>query len=97
MVKKGAILINTARGGLVDTVALTKALGVLLAAPLLAYFVPPPWQWLFGLVPLYWPAKLLWLLHAGQAGLWPVLLLGLLYQGLVLAALLRRFNRRMHL
>jgi len=77
--------------------ALTKALGVLLVAPLLAYFVSPPWQWLFGLVPLYWPAKFLWLLQAGQASPWPVLLLGLLYQGLVLLVLLRRFNRRLHL
>lgn len=77
--------------------ALTKALGVLLVAPLLAYFVPPPWQWLFGLVPLYWPAKLLWLLQAGQTGFWPVLLAGLLYQGLVLVALLRRFDQRLHL
>jgi fluoroquinolone transport system permease protein len=92
-----ALILAAFAANKVQGFALTKALGVLLVAPLLAYFVPPPWQWLLGLVPLYWPAKLLWLLHAGQTGLWPVLLFGLLYQGLVLSVLLRRFNRRMHL
>jgi fluoroquinolone transport system permease protein len=77
--------------------ALTKALGVLLVPPVMAYFVPTPWQWAFGLVPLYWPAKLIWLLHAGETSYWFYLLIGLLYQFLLLIVLLRRFNKAMHL
>ena len=77
--------------------ALTKALGILLAPPALAYFVQFPWQLLFGLIPLYWPARLLWLLHAGETGAWFYLLFGLLYQFLLLLGLLHRFNQVMRL
>lgn len=92
-----ALLLAAFATNKVQGFALTKALGVLLVPPVLAYFVPAPWQWLFGLDPLYWPAKLLWLLHAGQASYWLYLFIGLLYQFLLLIILLRRFNRAMHL
>jgi fluoroquinolone transport system permease protein len=77
--------------------ALTKTLGVLLVPPLLAYFVPPPWQWVFGLVPLYWPVKLFWMLYTNEPGYLFYLVIGLLYQFLLLLVLLRRFNKVMHL
>lgn len=83
-------------GNKVQGFALTKAMGVLLVPPVLAYFIPPPWQWLLSPDPLYWPAKLLWLLYAGETGYGLYLLLGLLYQLLLLAVLLRRFNQVMH-
>jgi len=51
----------------VQGLALTKALGPFIILPVIAYFVPEPWQWLFGLVPTYWPAKAYWLLMAGDA------------------------------
>lgn len=73
--------------------AVTKALGVLLVFPALAWFVPLPWQLAFGLVPLYWPVKLYWLLQAGQPYAWLYGLGGWLYQFGLLALLLRRFNR----
>ncbi|MBE7555181.1 MAG: hypothetical protein HS126_29375 [Anaerolineales bacterium] len=75
--------------------ALTKALGVLLIPPLMAYFVPPPWQWVFGLVPLYWPVKIFWLLYADTPGYVFYVVIGLLYQLLLLFLLLRRFNKTM--
>jgi fluoroquinolone transport system permease protein len=73
--------------------ALTKAMGVLLLLPVLAYFTPAPWQWAFGLAPTFWPAKLFWLLDAGGAGYGACLAIGLLYQCAVVGALLRRFSR----
>lgn len=73
--------------------ALTKALGILLLPPLMAYFVSPPWQWVFGLVPLYWPVKLFWLLHADEPSCLFYLAVGLLYQFLLLIILLRRFTK----
>ncbi len=59
----------------VQGLALTKALGPFIVLPVFAYFVPEPWQWLFGLVPTYWPAKAYWLLMAGDR-LWVALLAG---------------------
>ncbi len=60
----------------VQGLALSKALGPFIILPVIAYFVPEPWQWLFGLVPTYWPAKAYWLLMAGDT-LWTVLLAGI--------------------
>lgn len=92
-----ALMLATFAENKVQGFALAKALGVLLVPPVVAYFVSPPWQWIFGLVPLYWPAKSLWLLLAGETGYWFYLLVGLLYQFALLTILLRRFNRAMHL
>lgn len=72
--------------------ALGKAMGVVMWPPIFAYFAPAEWQWAFGLVPTYWPAKLFWMLDAGDGGVWLVAVIGLVYQALVLAILVRRFN-----
>jgi fluoroquinolone transport system permease protein len=77
----------------VQGLALLKGASVLLAAPLAALFVPAPWQWAFGVAPTYWPARLYWAMAAGEPGWWIFLLAGLAYQALLLAALLRRFER----
>ena len=76
--------------------ALTKAAGVLNWPPMFAYFVDGPWQLAFGLTPTYWPAKLYWMLHAGETGWWPYLVCGLVFLLLLLAVMLHRFNRVMH-
>lgn len=76
--------------------ALSKGSGVFLAPPLVAYFVQMPWQLLFGLTPTYWPVKLFWVLQNGEPHAWIYLVVGLAYQFLLLALLLRRFNRVMH-
>ena len=70
-----------------------KGAGVLTWAAIFSYFVSSDWQWAFGIVPLYWPAKVLWMLEAGETGTWFVLVVGLLYQALLLVLLLRRYNR----
>ncbi len=76
--------------------ALMKAAGVVNWPPVIAWFVDPPWQWLFGLCPTYWPAKLVWELEAGGGLVWPVFA-GCVGCGLLLAApMLRRFDRAMH-
>jgi fluoroquinolone transport system permease protein len=76
--------------------ALMKASGIFLMAPVIAYFLPPPWEIPFGLVPTYWPAKLYTVAEAGDPTAWLYLLGGLGYQALVVALLLRRFDRVMH-
>lgn len=76
--------------------ALMKGSGGLLALPLLAYFVPTGWSWLFGLVPTFWPVKVYWLLDGG-GGNAAVLVaaVGLAYELLLLVLLLRLFQRRL--
>jgi fluoroquinolone transport system permease protein len=76
--------------------AVSKAQGIFLIAPVLAYFVDPPIQWFFGIVPVYWPAKVVWQLHAGQPA-WQYLLVGLALQFVLLYVLIRRFNKMMYL
>jgi len=80
----------------VQGLALTKALGVIQWPPMIAYFVESGWQLALGIFPTYWPLKFFWVHQAGEANAWIYLPVGLAYQFLVLAVLLRRFNRVMH-
>jgi fluoroquinolone transport system permease protein len=75
--------------------ALQKLLGSVLFLPVLAYFLPEPWQWLAGVLPTYWPMKVFWLAASGQSYLWP-LVLGILTNVAYLAAFTRLFDRVMH-
>jgi fluoroquinolone transport system permease protein len=76
--------------------ALMKASGIFMWPPIIAYFVPPLWQIPFGLVPTYWAPRVYSVAEAGEAILWLYLVAGLAYQALVIAALLRRFDRVMY-
>jgi len=73
--------------------ALMKAAGILSWPPVIGYFVPLPWQWLAGIVPHYWPAKLFWMLEAGERGIVPYLVIALVYQTALVRLLLVRFDR----
>lgn len=75
--------------------ALTKGLGVLILPPLAAYFVDPPLQWIFGIVPLYWPVKQIWLQGASVTNQGLCFAVGLCYHTALLALLLRRFQTTM--
>ncbi|NJK63174.1 MAG: hypothetical protein HC921_11285 [Synechococcaceae cyanobacterium SM2_3_1] len=75
----------------VEGLAIAKGLGILLVGPLGAYFINPPLQYLFGLLPSYWIAKAFWLGLSDQSyGLF--VLVGGIYQGLVLWGLFARFQ-----
>lgn len=76
--------------------ALMKGLGAVLLLPMAAFFVRAPQQYLFGALPTYWPIKAYWLLDAGVGGSWPYLLIGIAFQLVLLALLLRRFNIMLH-
>ena len=75
--------------------ALQKAMGIVLLPPMAAYFIHAPWQPVLGLVPTYWPVRCFWALLAGEAGWWAYWLASVLIQALLLAMLVRRFNRVM--
>jgi fluoroquinolone transport system permease protein len=77
--------------------AVLKGIGALLSVPpALAYFISPPWQWAFGVFPTFWPMKVYWMLGAGEPNVRWAVVIGLMYQALVLAILMRRFDRVMH-
>ena len=76
--------------------ALMKAAGVINWPPVIAYFIHSEWQWAFGLCPTYWQAKLYWELEAGGDNAWWIFLVGLAYLALLIAWMLRRFDRVMH-
>ena len=76
--------------------ALAKGLGAVLVPPVVAYFVDSAWQLAFGVIPVYWPVKFFWELEGGAATSWIYFGVGAVYQGAVIAVLLRRFHRVMH-
>jgi fluoroquinolone transport system permease protein len=88
-----ALFLGAYASNKVQGFALSKAVGVLLIPPVVAYFIDSPWQILFGLDPLYWPAKVLWLLATNSSAAWRYLLTGMLVQLVVLRLLMSRMNR----
>ena len=91
-----ALILITLAPNKVQGFAIMKGLGLFLVAPLLAWFVNMPLQLLFGILPTYWPIKLFWMLGEGEAGAWLIFLVGLVFQLLILFALIRRFNKVMY-
>ncbi|GIP34692.1 hypothetical protein [Paenibacillus sp. J2TS4] len=47
----------------VEGLALSKGIGITMAAPIAIYFAPEPWSWLTSMLPSFWIAKAYW---AGQ-------------------------------
>ncbi|HEX9653497.1 MAG TPA: hypothetical protein VGA99_07285 [bacterium] len=90
-----ALFLATFSENKVQGFALTKALGVVLWPPIVAYFLPGYWQWLIGVIPTFWPVKAFWMVHNGSAYWWVVLLIGFAYQICLLGLLLRRFENVM--
>jgi len=76
--------------------ALMKLSGMVLLAPVFAFFVGSKWEYAFGIIPTFWPMKVYWMLEAGQEPVWPVFLTALIYQSLVTWFFVKRFNRTMH-
>jgi fluoroquinolone transport system permease protein len=88
-----ALFLSSFAENKVQGFALSKGLGVIFLPPLVAYFVDAWWQPVFGLAPTYWAMKIFWLAAAGENFYWIYLMVGLAYQILLIAVLLRRFNR----
>ncbi len=90
-----ALMLAACSANKVQGFALMKAAGILSWPPMIAYFLPTVWQWAMGIVPQYWPAKLFWMFEAGERGVLPYLVVGVVYQALLVAWLVRRFNRNL--
>ena len=75
--------------------ALTKVWQGIGMIPFLAYFVGSDWQVLAGIVPTYWPMKVVWLAAAREPYAWYAAV-GLVVNMVVLWLLLRRFDTILH-
>ncbi|GAB3451009.1 fluoroquinolones efflux ABC transporter permease [Streptomonospora sediminis] len=86
------LAIATVARNKVEGLAILRAAGiVLLGLPVLPYFFGT-WEWVFGLLPSYWPAKIFWVSAEG-GNVWPYLLAGVAYNAALCAPLLRAFAR----
>jgi fluoroquinolone transport system permease protein len=78
----------------VQGLAVMKGLGFFVIAPVAAWFVPEPWQYLLGVVPTYWPVKAFWVMYSGGNS-WLPLLIGALWHIVALWLALHLFRRSM--
>ncbi len=79
----------------VEGFAVLKGTGALaLMPPIIAYLVPVPWQFLFGIVPTYWPARFYWALLESDPNAWIYALISIVSLSGVAWLMLRRFNKK---
>ncbi len=91
-----ALIIAAFAGNKVEGFAISKAMGILGVAPVIAYFIKPPWQFLFGIFPTYWPVKAFWAALDGSSDYWIFSLVGIVYLAVILVLLLNRFIRKVY-
>ncbi|MFZ0544702.1 MAG: hypothetical protein WAM60_04660, partial [Candidatus Promineifilaceae bacterium] len=58
-----------------------------------SWFVPEPYQWLFGLFPPYWISKAYWMAFEGRSFWWVALIIGVISQLALINLLIQRFNK----
>ncbi len=87
-----ALIFITFAANKVQGLALSKAISILMIGPFIGWFVPEPWQYLFGVFPSDRPMKASWVLGAG-GNMWPWLAGGVVVAALYIIPLLRRFGR----
>ncbi len=75
--------------------AFVKLLNAINMIPVVAFFVSSDWQYVAGIVPVYWPMKMLWLV-AFDEGYVLYGLGGLAVNALAVLLLLKRFHTVMH-
>ncbi|MNO37910.1 Fluoroquinolones export permease protein/MT2760 [compost metagenome] len=79
----------------VEGLALSKIGGLFIAGPIVAYFVPSPWQIMGAWIPTYWPAKLFFVIEATRGfSVIPSFLVGLIFHLSLLSIMVRIFIRR---
>lgn len=90
-----AMLFVSIAANKVQGVAAMKGLSFFMVAPFVAWFVPLPWQWLFGILPTFWPLKAAWLLMDGEPYAWAIGV-GLLVVAAYTLPILRLYRRRVY-
>lgn len=81
-------------GNKVEGLALSKALGIFMIAPLAGYFMDSKLKLLAGLSPFYWPVMALVIGDYTKLDYWMHIILGLLIHLIFLTVFLKRFDKR---
>lgn len=81
-------------GNKVEGLALSKALGIFMVAPLVGYFIDSKLKLLAGIIPFYWPVMALVIGNHTKLDYWMHIILGLFVHFVFLIILLKRFNKR---
>ena len=85
------LIFSTVASNKVEAFAVMKVTALLGLAPIAAYFVPEPAQYVAWIVPSYWACRIWWTAAAGEA--WGALVAPAVLSGIVwIALLLRRFQ-----
>jgi len=87
-----ALAVTALASNKVEGFGVLKILQGLQALPLVAWFLPTPWQWLVGIVPTYWPAAAYWQMAAGES-FWEYVVVGVGVNLGILDWLLDHFRR----
>jgi fluoroquinolone transport system permease protein len=88
------LLLATVAPNKIAGFALVKVMNTVNLLPVVAFFVPLPYQWLAGVFPTYWPMRALWSASAGVS-FGGELATGLLVNLLAVAIMARLFMRRL--
>jgi fluoroquinolone transport system permease protein len=78
----------------VEGLALSKAFGIMFLAPFAAYFIRSGWQYAAGIFPTFWITKSFLAMYWPEESFQLFIAIGLMSHILVIAALLKRFQRR---
>jgi fluoroquinolone transport system permease protein len=88
-----SLFFGTFAANKVQGFAYSKFVGISGWIIMLGFFVAEPAQWLLGLFPPFWVSKAYWMALAGQNLWWMALLIGIVWQAVMIGLLIRRFNR----
>lgn len=89
-----ALVLATAAPNKVAGFAVMKVLNSINLLPVVAFFLPVPLQYVFGVLPPYWPMRALWSASAGDAYGW-YLVVGAVSGVAAIVAAARLFERRL--
>ena len=76
--------------------AIQKMLGTVLSIPLLAYLLDPKWEFVFYVIPTFWPVRAFWEGSTGGTNFWPYVLGATVFHAVLILVLLKLFDRKMH-
>ena len=89
-----ALVLAAASPNKVAGFAVLKVLNAVNLLPIAAFFLPPPLQYLAGVLPTYWPMRALWSAATG-APYWPFLAIGGVVGAVAVVVAARLFQRRL--
>jgi fluoroquinolone transport system permease protein len=89
-----ALVLAIAAPNKVAGFAVVKVMNAVNLLPVVAYFVPPPLQFIAGIFPTYWPMRALWSAAAGESS-GAYLVIGTVISGLALLLSAWFFDRRL--